>query len=144
MSNRIFYCWNWGIRFQCLVRWQFWEKNVGIFNGIWEGCIRGKGGHCCRTTRNGRGFSGSGISSRALLYLDTLGVGLERVCCVINVLIILVYNVPVWVRHGVLIIPSINLAVFPQAEEILCDRIQDINSGLGFHQNHLFSPLFRW
>ena len=38
---------------------------------------------------------------------------------------------PVWFSHILLIIPNINIEVFPEAEESHWDGIQDITSGVG-------------
>ena len=41
-------------------------------------------------------------------------------------------EVPVWVRHILLIIPSINIEVLPEAEESLWDKIREITRMIGF------------
>ena len=48
---------------------------------------------------------------------------LERVCHVIDLVFISVNNVPVWVRHRVLIILIRNIEVFLDGEESLWDGI---------------------
>ena len=37
----------------------------------------------------------------------------------------------VWIRHIVIIIPSINIQVFPEGEESLWEKIQETTSGIG-------------
>ena len=55
----------------------------------------------------------------------------ELVCHVRYLVVIPVQKYPVWVRHRVLIIPIRNIEVFPEGEESLWDKIQEITSGIG-------------
>ena len=90
-----------------------------IAGGILQGYIGVKDVHCCRTSHNRGGCSGSGRRSSVLFCIDTLVVVLDRVCRVADIVVSHVKKMSVWFRHGVLIIPSGNIEFFPDAEEIM-------------------------
>ena len=90
--------------------------------GIREECFRGKGGNGRRTAHNGRRCGGSGIISSAIFCPETLAMDQEHVSHGSDLIVRLAQKDPVWVSHGVLIIPSRNIEVFPEADESLWEK----------------------
>ena len=66
-----------------------------------------------------------------ILWPETLAVVQKIIFHGSGIVFIPVQKETIWVSHRVLIIPIRNIEVFPEGEESLWDKIQEITSGIG-------------